>query len=258
MHMSNYKLLEENDLEPFRIERENTSTSQFVIVCDHAGQNFPKKLNNLGLPEAETKKHITYDIGTEEVGSYIGEKLDAITFIAHYSRLVADVNRGPTHSDFMMPVSDGIQVPGNKNISDQERQARIDEVYNPYQNTIRSKIDERINDGKDSFMLSIHSFTPEMNNYKRPWEIGILWMDDDYRSQEIILSLQKNNPDMCIGDNQPYSLKEDKNFNNTVELQATSRGIPSMIVEIRQDMIDTPAKAQRISDVFLESFIPLF
>ena len=111
--------------------------------------------------------------------------------------------------------------------------------------------------GDAPFLLSIHSFTPEMDGHKRPWEIGILWTDEDRAAPPMLKALQKNNPELTIGDNAPYSLKlyGGRDYSNTVESQARARGISSLVVEFRQDLVDTPEKAVKMADIFLESFL---
>ncbi|TNE27776.1 MAG: hypothetical protein EP349_08700 [Alphaproteobacteria bacterium] len=254
--MSDFKLLQDGDPSPFRIENPDAD-SRFVVICDHAGQSFPARLGQLGIRDEDRQKHITYDIGTEEVGLYLGEKLNAVTFIAHYSRLVADVNRDPFRFDFVPEVSDHIPVPGNKDMSAKELRARINEIYKPYQFALGDCLQSFLDRGDAPFLLSIHSFTPEMDGHKRPWEIGILWTDEDRAAPPMLDALRKNNPGLTIGDNAPYSLKlhGGRDYSNTVELQARARGIPSLVVEFRQDTVDTPEKAVKMADIFLESLL---
>ncbi len=253
--MTEYKLLQDGDPPPFRVEYPDAEGS-IVVICDHAGKNFPQALGQLGIRDEDREKHIAYDIGTEEVGICIGKKLDAKTYIAHYSRLVADVNRDPLRPDFAPSVSDGIPVPGNKDLPKEQLQARIDEIYTPYQDAVGAGLQAFLDSGKVPFLLSVHSFTPHMNGQDRPWEIGILWNEEDVAAPRLIEELRRNNPDLTIGDNVPYSLQMQggRGFSNTVERQAKSRGVPSLVVEFRQDTVDTPEKARKMAEVFLESF----
>lgn len=254
--MTTYQLLQENDPAPFRVENEEAATS-CVIICDHAGQNFPSALGQLGIADEDKQKHITYDIGTEDIGLYLSEKMDATAYIAHYSRLVADVNRSPLRPDFAPEVSDNHIIPGNRDMSDAERQARINEIYTPYQEAVGTGLQRRLDNGQTPLCLSIHSFTPEMDGVKRPWEIAILWSADDELAPLMIEALRRNNPDLTIGDNEPYSLKigGGRDYSNTVEMQATARGVPSLIVEFRQDLVATPEGARKYADIFYESLM---
>jgi predicted N-formylglutamate amidohydrolase len=44
-----------------------------VLVCDHAGNAFPSGYGTLGLPEAQLKRHIAYDIGAGDHTTSGGE-----------------------------------------------------------------------------------------------------------------------------------------------------------------------------------------
>ncbi len=256
--MSKYKLLTAKDLAPFYILREEMlPKTPIIVICDHAGEAFPEKLNYLGISKEDRKRHITYDIGTRWIGEYIGEKLSAITLVANYSRLVVDVNRSIDRKDCMPEVSFGTYIPKNQNLTKEERQARIDEIYMPYQQAIQTTVDSFLSNEVKPILISIHSFAPVIDGEKRPWEMGILWSDEHSISKDVIKNLKNNNSKFSIGDNQPYSLKDGEDFNNTVKNQATSKGLPSLIVEFRQDMVDTEDSAKKMADILLESLVPL-
>jgi len=51
--------------------------SLFLIVADHAGNSMPRALRRLGVPEAESKRHIAWDIGIAGLGRVVADALDA-------------------------------------------------------------------------------------------------------------------------------------------------------------------------------------
>jgi predicted N-formylglutamate amidohydrolase len=70
-----------------------TGTSPLLIVADHAGKHFPRRLGQLGLSDAEAGRHIAWDIGIGAVCRLIGQALGAVVIRQNYSRLVIDCNR---------------------------------------------------------------------------------------------------------------------------------------------------------------------
>jgi predicted N-formylglutamate amidohydrolase len=60
-----------------RVDNEN-GRSPFLIVADHAGKHFPRRLGQLGLSNAECEGHIAWDIGAGAVCCLIGRALDAV------------------------------------------------------------------------------------------------------------------------------------------------------------------------------------
>ena len=87
----------------------------------------------------------------------------------------------------------------------------------------------------DTVIVAIHSFTPRLQSRApRPWHVGILYSHrDDRLSCPLIARLQAE-PDLCIGDNEPYSghLPGD-----AVDRHALSTGRHNTLIELRHDLI---------------------
>jgi len=250
------KLLTEHDPLPYELSNSEGS-SNCLVICDHASNAVPKNLNQLGLTDETLRKHIGIDIGTEEIGRYLSQKLNATMIKANYSRLVIDLNRGPEHEGSILAVSDHIAIPRNQNLSPADRQHRVDEIYRPYHKKIEALLKAIRDRGQNPFIISVHSFTPIMDGFNRPWHIGLLWGGDATVPQTVIQNLRAHNPDFVIGDNEPYSIQEDKRYNNTIEVHAEGNNIPSIIPEFRQDMVSTPKDALKMAQIFLASLEPV-
>src|SRR5713101_7927287 len=65
-------LLATDEPPPFTVDNEN-GTSPLLIVADHAGKHFPRRLGQLGLSNAECERHIAWDIGVGPVCCLIGK-----------------------------------------------------------------------------------------------------------------------------------------------------------------------------------------
>ncbi len=240
----------------FRVENAKGRGS-CVIVCDHASNRVPKALGNLGLGRADLKKHIAWDPGTADIGRRLSKKLDAPVVLASYSRLVVDLNRGHNHADCMRGVSDHIRIPGNEKLTAAHKAQRVAEIFRPYHGAVDTQVRRFLGRGIPPLLLSIHSFTPEMDGFKRPWHIGVLWNKEEDIARQLIASLKENNPALRVGENEPYSLKSENFTKNTVSTHAESRGLPYVIVEFRQDLVDTAAKAAKWAGIFYASLEPL-
>lgn len=228
-----------------------------VIVCDHASNRVPKSLGGLGLRKADLQKHIAWDPGTEDIGRYLSKALDSVAVLASYSRLVVDLNRGEDHKECMRAASDHIRIPGNARLTAAERQRRLDEIFWPYHSCIEKELKRHTAKGVAPVLISIHSFTPEMDGFRRPWHIGVLWNREEKIARKLVRELRRNNPDLVIGENEPYSLKEANFMKNTISTHAESRGLPYVILEFRQDLVDTKKKAEVWAGIFLESLLPV-
>lgn len=249
-------LLTKADPAPFRIEN-GKGKAQCVIVCDHASNRIPAALGTLGLSKAQREMHIAWDPGTEHIGRYLSEKLDAPGYFATYSRIVVDVNRGPNSPECMREVYDHVVVPGNQKLSRSAKKQRVDEIFNPYHKNLAALIAGFRKKKRIPAIVSIHSFTPEMDGYKRPWHIGVLWNKEDDIALQLIENLRQQNPGMIVGENEPYSLKAENLSKNTIGTHAENTGLPYVIVEFRQDLVKTKRDALKWGKIFLDALAPI-
>jgi len=231
-------LLLPGDPSPFQITNQNGRTP-ILLICDHASNVVPSKLNNLGLDHETLCKHIGWDIGAANITLGLSASLDSTAILAGYSRLVIDANRKPNNPNSIPKESDGIIIPGNKDLSKERQILRLNECFWPYHKKIFQTMYQSRHNGKTPTLFSIHTFTPSMNGKNRPWHIGILWNKDPRISKPLILEL-KNHPDkLIVGDNLPYSGSE---FAYSLDIHAATLGLPNCAVEIRQDLANTNEK----------------
>ena len=205
-----------------------------LVTCDHASRAVPHALAKLGLGERELSLHIGWDIGAGAVTRDLARLLDAPAILTGYSRLVIDCNRDLEDPTSIPAVSDGIAVPGNRDLDAAQRARRVETLFRPYHAAIERTVDGFIGRGVHPAVFSIHSFTPSMNGIARPWHIGVLWNRDPRIPVPLMAALRREHG-LVVGDNEPYSAREPAGY--TVRTHAENRGLPHMAVEIRQDLI---------------------
>lgn len=214
-----------------------------LLVGDHASNTIPPSLGGLGLDPALLERHIAYDIGTRKLVNHLSQHLDAPAVLAGYSRLVVDLNRSLEDPSLMPEVSDGIPIPGNQNMSAAQRNERIHHFYTPYRKAVDSMLHGfRERDIVPAF-IAIHSFTPQMAGFERPWHVGILWDKDPRIPLPLMQNLRAHAGGFNVGDNEPYSGKHPADY--TIDHHAEASGIPHVSIEIRQDLVDTEDGAER-------------
>ncbi|MCR5875212.1 N-formylglutamate amidohydrolase [Phenylobacterium sp. J426] len=222
----------------------------FVLLGDHAGREIPPALDGLGVPAAEMDRHIAWDIGVAGLGARLSERLDAVFVAQRYSRLVIDCNRDPTRPDACPEISDGTEIPGNIGLAPADRQARVDEVFRPYHDAIAAQLDQRAD---RPVIVALHSFTPRMNGFVRPWRYGVLHLEDSPLSVAMLARLRAE-PDLHpVGDNEPYRM-DGTDF--TVPHHAHGRGLDYVELEVRQDLL-AEAKGQEAVAERLARLLPL-
>jgi predicted N-formylglutamate amidohydrolase len=209
-----------------------------LLLCDHASNVVPEDLD-LGIAPELLDLHIAIDIGAGPVTRGLAARLDAPAILATVSRLVIDLHRQPDHIGLIPQRSDGHLVPGNEAA---DRLARIARFHAPYHRLIR----ERIRAARPKLILSIHSFTPRLEHggTPRPWEVGVLYNRDARAAHPAIAFFRAQG--LVTGDNEPYS---GRLLNATLNRHAEAQGIPSVAIEIRNDLIRDDAGIDRWSQI---------
>ena len=225
------RLLSPDDPAPVIVHNSGAS-APILLICDHAGRRIPSRLGNLGLPPAELERHIAWDIGAAELARRLADSLGAELFLQTYSRLVADCNRDPGEAAIAPEISDGAPIPGNAGLSPQALGARIAEIHAPYHAAIATALDRK---GPETLVVSVHSFTPVMQGFRRPWQVGVLHSHDSPASTRLLAALQAQ-ADLVVGDNQPYAMD---GIDYSIPRHAKARRLDYLELEIRQDLIES-------------------
>jgi predicted N-formylglutamate amidohydrolase len=205
-----------------------------LLICDHASCRFPAVLGDMGLDPFARRCHLAIDIGAGSLTERLAKSLGATTVMAQYSRLVVDCNRQLMDPGAFLEFGDGIVVPGNRNLSQQQKDMRAGSIYWPYHDAIDEQIKRLKAVGPPPAFISVHSFTPVLNGVSRAWQVGILW-DKDKSLADIFIE-EFRAAGFLTGDNEPYSGKAPQDF--TIDHHAEEIGLPHVGIEIRQDLID--------------------
>ncbi|WIJ24829.1 N-formylglutamate amidohydrolase [Devosia sp. RR2S18] len=212
--------------------------SPFVIVCDHASNHLPAQYGDLGLTPSQRLSHIAWDPGALAVSRHLSEMLDAPLVQSTFSRLIVDPNRSLEAPDLIWTLSEATRIPGNENISAEERQFRIDHFHRPYHASIETLLEARRHAGQETILVCMHSFTPVYHGVARPWPIGVIHGVDIRFTQAFFDALQAEDPAMNVGWNLPYAALQ--GITLTLERHGDGRGLEATMIEIRHDEILDP------------------
>lgn len=245
-----HQLLEDSEPHPVDLRRPG-GRSDFFLTCDHAGRRLPRKLGTLGLDEAELGRHIAWDIGAAGLAERLSERLDATLVMQRYSRLVIDCNRPLTVPTSIAKTSEATEIPGNRDLSPEETLGRVREVFDPYHDRIDAELELRRRGGRRTVLVSVHSFTPVFHGVARPWHIGLLYnRHPDYAH---CIGAELEGSGLTVGHNEPYAVSDVTDY--TIPVHGERRGIPHVMIEVRQDMLEqTPGQdewADRLSGLLV-------
>lgn len=203
-----------------------------VLVCEHASAHIPSRYNNLGLSAEAARSHVAWDPGAVATARYLSQRLDAVLIESAVSRLVYDCNRPPESADAMPERSEAYEIPGNRNLSTQERQLRIDTCYRPFTSTVAKSLSDH---STTPVLVTIHSFTPVYNGNRRQLDIGILHDDDSRLADAMLDTVPDALSDFIIKRNEPYGPED--GVTHTLKLHGIANKLANVMIEIRNDLL---------------------
>lgn len=213
-----------------------------VLLCDHASNRIPESFAGLGLAPAEREAHIAWDPGALQVARIMSAALDAPLVYPTVSRLLIDCNRPLDSNTLIAASSAGTPVRGNEGLDRAERQRRIEAFYEPYHRAVSALLDKRAKAGLASALVSVHSFTRTLGGRERPWHLGLVF-GRDRRLADVLLAALHRDGDLAVGENQPYSPADE--VYTSVERHGEGRGLPCVMIELGNDLIETEADQRR-------------
>ncbi len=228
--------------------------SPYVILCDHASNRLPAAYGTLGLDAGEMLRHIAWDPGALPVAHRLAEGLDATLVESRVSRLAIDCNRPLGAPDLIPEISETTIIPGNIGLGAAQREERIALSWRPFHDAIGEVVSDRLRAGRETRLVSVHSFTPIYKGVSRPWHIGIIHDEDERLAAPLIAALRGVDGPV-VGVNEPYSPADRVYF--TLEHHGRSRGLPCAMIEIRNDEISAQAGQRKWADVLTGIFADL-
>jgi len=232
----------------YKVTGENRP-GRWLISCDHASNRVPYDVagGDLGIGAADMARHIAWDVGAAGVAQALGVALDSPVIYSDFSRLVIDPNRGTDDPTLVMKLYDGTIIPANRYVDAAEVTRRLDTLYHPYHAQFARLAARQ----PDTVIVAVHSFTPCLKNRPpRPWHVGVLYSHLDMRFSRALIARLLAEPDLCVGDNEPYAghLPGD-----AIDRHALGPGRLNTLIEVRSDLIATPAAqkmwAQRLAPI---------
>ena len=203
------------------------------------------------MAAADLDRHIAVDLGAAALTRALTAVLQVPAILSGYSRLVVDCNRHLNDPSAFPEISDGVVIPANRALAAAERGARADALYWPYHAALAGAL---MSLGPGPALVAIHTFTPELTGLARPWQVGILWDEDDRLAASLVAGLRADGR-LCVGDNEPYSGRYPAGY--TIDAHAESRGLPHVSIEVRQDLLVTPDGVRRWAALLSSALRPI-
>tara|TARA_R110002049_G_scaffold114889_3_gene266359 strand:+ start:5907 stop:6596 length:690 start_codon:yes stop_codon:yes gene_type:complete len=173
---------------------------KLVLTCEHGGNSIPKDYKTYFTGyEAILNSHRGYDLGTLNLFESLKPLADS-SFSSDVSRLLIELNRSLHHPNLFSEFT--------KSISKSDKESLINSHYLVYRNAVENTISNWISKNETVLHLSIHSFTPILNNEKRHCDIGLLYDSKKINEKIFCTSFKKEiraiDPTLEVRYNYPY------------------------------------------------------
>ncbi len=225
---------------------QDQGASPFVFVCEHASNTIPDCLNCLGVDQTVRSSHVAWDIGALDVAKKLSSRLDAPLVACTVSRLAYDCNRPLDAIDCIPSFSENFEIPGNYYLSEADRKERFEDIHNPFHDAVnRTIMAQRERVESPITLVTIHSFTRVYYGEARNVELGFLHNGCERIAKAAFLR-EKSKGELFCALNEPYDASDGVTY--TLEKHRHASGNGSVMVEIRNDLIDTPEGAYRIAN----------
>ena len=221
---------------------------KLVITCEHGGNTIPEEYKSLFPDKTVLETHRGYDLGALDVFNYLQPLADYSNY-STTSRLLIELNRSLLHKNLYSEFSKKLPINTKKQI--------IKKYYTIYRSAVSDYIEASIKNKNDVIHLSIHSFTPQLNQEIRNCDIGLLFDSRKANEKEIAVVLKKGilaqNPNYRIRFNYPYLGKAD-GFTTTLRKQFPEH-YSGIEIEINQSFSNNNTMPETIKTILKESIL---
>ena len=224
-----------------------------VLLCEHASNRIPTDYAGLGLASAHATSHAAWDPGARDLAVLLSNALDAPLVASTVSRLVYDCNRPPSAPSAMPTKSELVNIPGNKGLSLDEKDARVRGVYEPFCTAVSDVIGQRKHHNVQPVVVTIHSFTRSYFGAKRDVDIGILH-DSDPRLADLMLAQSPQLPGYKIERNAPYGPED--GVTHSLVLHGVQNGLHNVMIEVCNDLLTGADAVARVAEDLLTLLRP--
>ncbi|WP_418602767.1 N-formylglutamate amidohydrolase [Hwangdonia sp.] len=177
---------------------------KLVLTCEHGGNEIPEAYSAYFKNKDVLKTHRGFDLGALDLFQTLKPLADA-SYFSTTSRLLVELNRSRNHKNLFSEFT--------KSLPRNEKAEIIKTHYLPYRTAVENTIKTYIENGDSVLHLSIHSFTPVLNNIRRNCDIGLLYDSQKKTEKQFCKQLKaqilRQEANLNIRFNYPYLGKAD-------------------------------------------------
>ncbi|WP_262689735.1 N-formylglutamate amidohydrolase [Kordiimonas aestuarii] len=206
--------------------------STILLTCEHASNRLPERLGTLGLMRDVLEGHIAWDIGAGALTERLSDLLDAPAIMQRFSRLAYNCNRPPDAADVIPHSYKGCPIPGNLEVTGEERALRQQAICDPFHALISSSLNAVGRRSPYATLISVQSFAREAAT--DDLDIGVV-CDKDTRLADALYEVFCHDATYRVARNKPYG--PDQGVTHILKSHGMARHLLNVMVTVRNDLI---------------------
>src|SRR5262245_33012200 len=227
----------------YEIAGDPGAAGPFVFSCEHATNELPEWDDPDAGDRRFLAEHWGWDIGAADLTRALCRLTGSCAVLARFSRLVCDPNRDPAEPGFLVGAIDGESLALNRGVDAAERRRRRERYFDPSHAAIGRPRRARRRRRREFRLCAIHSFPPVWLGQRRPMEVGVLFDAHDEHAWRLEGALAAEGFEVAL--NAPYSGKDGLIY--SARRHGRAHDLVYVELEVRQDLIDTLAKAENVA-----------
>ncbi len=220
------------------------SLSPILLICEHAGNALPEGVEPGPEGTRLLDSHWGWDPGGWELTRELSRVLDAGAIGGRWSRLWTDLNRRVDDPTLARAMAGKTEVPWNRDLCPERLEQRIAAVHTPYHVEVDRLVFRRVVRGVRPLVFSIHTFTDQLGDEVRGFEIGVLFNDHPELAYRLGRDIEACGRSTRY--NEPYSGIEEMIY--AAERHGRHYGLPFLELEVNQKCFEDPAYAAALAE----------
>lgn len=218
-----------------------------LVTCEHASSEVPEEFA-LGASKELLASHWGSDLWAEDVLLRFAPQLGATTVSAKLSRLVLDVNRGLQDDTLIRTECDGVEIPGNADLTPAQIEDRVDRLWRPYHAAIDTELTRLVSrlGGERVVFFTFHSFSPDYGDSDRDFDVGVLF--DAHEDLAAGVKRALTTAGLRTRLNEPYSGYRGQIYSAAVHGEAHE--VSYFEIELNQGVLEDETRRAKIAAIF--------
>ncbi len=226
---------------PYRVIHPHAS-SGVVLTCEHRANRLPRSIRPTAVERHVLRSHWGFDIGAWALTRVVSRALGAPAIGGTWSRLLVDLNRAVDDPTFAREVAGGVRLSWNSPLAKRALATRATVVHAGYHAALDRLIAARVALGARPVLVAIHTFTPELDGERRPFDAGVLFDEDEALAVRCASALRESGLD--VRHNEPYSGRAGMMY--AVDRHAWHYRLACLELELNQGLFDRAGAAERL------------